>query len=324
MKYVASRLAQLVLVLLIVSFLAFMLIRALPGDPVLAVTGCPDTETQSPTCATKIEDARADLRLDESVPAAYVGWLGDLLPPDVDLGYSYTSNTEVSEIVGFALPRTARLMLYTVVVALLLSIPLGVFAAHRAGGWVDRIISTSSFGMIAVPNFVLAVVLIYLFDYRLGWFDSRQVVDPEAGWGKHLKSHVLPVLSLALGLAAVFTRLLRSDMVTTLSEDFIGMAKAKGMPVRRILFRHALRPSSFTLLTVVGLNVGQLLGGAVIIEFIFDINGMGQQLALAIGASNYVFLQTGIVIVAAMFVTLNVLVDVLYGFLDPRVRDARR
>lgn len=324
MKYVASRLAQLVLVLLIVSFLAFLLIRALPGDPVLAVTGCPESATQSPACAEKIADARADLRLDKSVPVAYVGWLGDLLPPDVDLGYSYTSNTEVSEIVGFALPRTARLMLYTVIVALVLSIPLGVLAAHKAGGWVDKVISTTSFGLIAVPNFVLAVVLIYLFN-TLGLLeDHRRVVDPDAGWVNHFLSYALPVLSLSLGLVAVFARLLRTDMVTTLSEDFIGMAKAKGMPVRRILFRHALRPSSFTLLTVVGLNIGQLLGGAVIIEFIFDINGMGQQLALAIGASNYVFLQTGIVIVAAMFVTINVLVDILYGFLDPRVRDARR
>ena len=324
MKYVASRLAQLVLVLLIVSFLAFLLIRALPGDPVLAVTGCPESATQSPACADKIEEARADLRLDKSVPVAYVGWLGDLLPPDVDLGYSYTSNTEVSEIVSFALPRTARLMAYSVIVALVLAIPLGVLAAHRAGGWVDKAISTTSFGLIAVPNFVLAVVLPYLFNV-FGWLeDHRRVVDPDAGWSNHLKSHVLPVLSLSLGLVAVFARLLRTDMVTTLSEDFIGMAKAKGMPVWRILFQHALRPSSFTLLTVVGLNIGQLLGGAVIIEFIFDINGMGQQLALAIGASNYVFLQTGIVIVAALFVTLNVLVDILYGVLDPRVRDARR
>jgi peptide/nickel transport system permease protein len=177
--------------------------------------------------------------------------------------------------------------------------------------------------MIAIPNFVIAVLLVYVFAISLDWFPATASHDLSDGIGSHLRDYTLPVLSLALGQAAVFTRLLRTDMVTTLSEDYIGMAKAKGMPVRRILFRHALRPSSFTLLTVVGLNVGQLIGGAVIIEFIFNINGMGSQLAGAVGRSDYSLLQTGIVLVAFFFVTLNIVIDLLYGFLDPRVRHAR-
>jgi peptide/nickel transport system permease protein len=322
-KYVATRLVQLVVVLLIVSFLAFLMIRVLPGDPILAMTGCPESAAQTPECASKIAAAEEGLRLDQPLLSAYGAWLGDLLPPDVDLGFSYVRNTDVSELIGTALPRTGLLMLYSIGLSLLLAVPLGVLAAHKAGGWVDRLISTSAFGMIAIPNFVIAVLLVYVFAITLDWFPATASHDLSDGLGSHLRDYTLPVLSLALGQAAVFTRLLRTDMVSTLSEDYIGMAKAKGMPVRRILFRHALRPSSFTLLTVVGLNVGQLIGGAVIIEFIFNINGMGSQLAGAVGRSDYSLLQTGIVLVAFFFVTLNILIDLLYGFLDPRVRHAR-
>ncbi len=323
MRYFGTRLVQLAVVLLIVSFLAFLLIRIIPGDPRLALTGCPEAAEQSPACATAIERVERELHLNDSIPTAYTRWLGDLLPPDIDLGFSYVSNTPVSERLSTAIPRTALLMLYSIIVSLLIAIPLGVLAAYRQGGLVDRLVTTGSFGVIAVPNFVLAVVLVYVFAVELEWFDATRVVDPSNGLYDHFKSYVLPVASLAIGQAAVFTRLLRTDMVTTLSEDFIGMAKAKGMPVRSILFRHALRPSSFTLLTVVGLNVGQLIGGAVIIEFIFNINGMGSQMAGAVLRSDYVLVQSGIMLIAAAFITINFAVDFLYGALDPRVRHAR-
>jgi peptide/nickel transport system permease protein len=323
-RYVATRLVQLVIVLLIVSFLAFLMIRVLPGDPVLAVTGCPETAAQTEECAQKIADAREGLRLDEPTMQAYFAWLGDLLPPDVDLGYSYVRNQPVTDLLATAIPRTALLMLYSIIVALVVSIPLGIIAAHRQGGWLDRVISTSAFGVIALPNFVIAVVLVYIFAIELDWLPATGVVDPSDGLVEHFKSYILPVTSLAIGLGAVFTRLLRTDMVATLSEDYIGMAKAKGMPVRHILLRHALRPSSFTLLTVAGLNIGQLIGGAVIIEFIFNINGMGSQMAGGVLRSDYTLVQSGVVIIAFAFITINFLVDFLYGVLDPRVQDARR
>lgn len=325
MRYAATRLVQLILVLLVVSFLAFLMVRMLPGDPVLAMTGCPEDALDVPQCAEKVAAAREGLRLDEPLLSAYFAWLTDLLPPDVDLGTSFVRNEPVSEALAPAIPRTALLMLYSVGFGLLLAVPLGVLAAYRAGGWVDRVVSTSSFSIIALPNFVLAVLLIYVFAINLDWLPAT--AGPEAdlseGLVNHIKGYILPVLSLGLGLAAVFTRLLRTDMVATLSEDFIGMAKAKGMPVRRILLSHALRPSSFTLLTVVGLNIGQLIGGAVIIEFIFGINGVGTQMVGAVQRSDYALLQAGIVLVAFAFVTINLVVDLLYGVLDPRVRHAR-
>lgn len=324
MRYFAQRMVLLVGILLVVTFLTFLIVRILPGDPVLSVTGIPESAADDPQYAERIAEARADLNLDDPIPVAYVQWLGGLLPPDVDLGFSYVRNTPVTELISTAVPRTALLMLYTVVLSLVLAVPLGVLAAYKAGGWIDRLISTSAFGAIAIPNFVLAVVLIYIFAIELRWFPASNVRDfADVGLVEHLKSYTLPVVSLAIGQTAVFARLLRTDMVTTLSEDYIGMAKAKGMPVRTILFRHALRPSSFTLLTVVGLNVGQLLGGSVIIEFLFNINGLGSQIAAAVQRSDYILVQAGVVIVATAFILLNFVVDILYGVLDPRVRHAR-
>ena len=323
MRYVAQRLVLLVGVLFVVTFLTFLLVRVLPGDPVLSVTGIPQSAADDPQYAERIADAREDLNLDKSIPVAYARWMGDLLPPDIDLGFSYVRNTPVQELLGTAFPRTGLLMLYSVVLSLILAIPLGVLAAYRAGGWVDKLISTSAFGVIAIPNFVVAIVLIYIFSINLDWLPASGVVDIDEGLIEHWKSYLLPVISLSLGQTAVFARLLRTDMVTTLQEDFIGMAKAKGMPVRTILFRHALRPSSFTMLTVVGLTVGQLIGGTVIIEVIFNINGMGSQIAAGVLRSDYILVQSGVVIIAAGFVILNFAVDLLYGFLDPRVRHAR-
>lgn len=323
MRYVAQRLVLLVAVLFIVSFLTFLLVRFLPGDPVLSVTGIPQSAADDPQYAERIAEARDALNIDDSVPVAYVQWLGDILPPDVDLGFSYVRNTPVQELLGTAIPRTALLMFYSVVLSVFLAIPIGVLAAYKAGGWVDRVISTSAFGMIAVPNFVVAVVLVYIFAINLDWLPASGVVDPSDGLVDHWRSYTLPVLSLALGQTAVFARLLRTDMVATLQEDYIGMAKAKGMPVRTILFRHALRPSSFTLLTVIGLTVGQLIGGAVIIEVIFNINGMGSQVVAGVLRSDYILVQSAVVLIATAFVTLNFAVDLLYGFLDPRVRHAR-
>lgn len=324
MRYLGTRFIQLIGVLLVVTFLTFLMVRFLPGDPVLAVTGCPESARDDPICADKIEQATEELGLDDPIPVAYWNWLTDLLPPDPDLGFSYVRNTDVSELFAASIPRTARLMVYSIFVALVIAIPLGVLAAYRQSRWTDRVVSTGAFATIAVPNFVMGVLLIYVFAITLDWLPGSGVVDPEdGGYVEHFKSYILPVLALALPQAAIFTRLLRTDMVATLSEDYIGMAKAKGMPVRRVLFRHALRPSSFTLLTVVGINIGQLIGGSVIIELIWNINGMGLQLASAVQRSDYIVVQSGVAIIATVFVIINFAVDFLYGVLDPRVRYAR-
>jgi peptide/nickel transport system permease protein len=249
-----------------------------------------------------------------------------------NLGRKYATNQPVGELIKQSLPVSIQLVIYAQLVALALAIPLGVLTAYRAGTRTDRAVNTTAFGFLALPNFVLALLLSYVVGARLKWLPTAGY---EPGWldplfdsartpsVEHLKYMVLPVIALAVGQVAIYMRLLRSDMIATLQENFITMAKAKGVPNRRILFRHALRPSSLTLLTVAGLNVGTLIGGAIVVEVIFGIPGMGTQIATAIAAREYVELQSYIFVLAFIFVLINFAVDFCYILLDPRIRRAR-
>ncbi|HSO96899.1 MAG TPA: ABC transporter permease, partial [Acidimicrobiia bacterium] len=249
------------------------------------------------------------------------------------LGHQYSSGRPVSELVNQSLPVSLELMIYAQVISLLIAIPLGVFAAYRAGTRSDNAINTTAFGLLALPNFVLALLLSFLIGAKLKWlptggyapgwldpiFDSSRTMD----LGQHIQYMILPSITLAVGQIAVYMRLLRSDMIATLQENFITLAKAKGISNRRILWRHALRPSSLTLLTVAGLSIGTLIGGAVVVEVIFQIPGMGEKIYQAINAREYVELQSYIVIIATLFVLVNFIVDFMYAVLDPRIRRAR-
>jgi peptide/nickel transport system permease protein len=214
-------------------------------------------------------------------------------------------------------------MLYSIVLSLVIAIPLGIFAGYRASTWFDKVTSGVAFGIISVPAFILAILLVFVFAVQLDWLPATGYVEFDDDPVEHFRSLLLPSLALALPQAAVYMRVLRTDMVATLQEDFIGTAKAKGMPTRTILLRHAFRPSSFTLLTVTAINVGQLIGGAVIIEVLFDLNGMGTRLVTALYTNDYIVVQSAVALVALFFVSINFLVDILYGVLDPRIRHVR-
>ena len=188
----------------------------------------------------------------------------------------------------------------------------------------DKAANATAFGMLAIPNFALALVLAYYVGVQLGWLPVSGYVKPSEDLVEHFRRMALPTISLAVGQVAVYMRLLRSDMIATLQEDFITMAKSKGVSPRRVLWRHALRPSSLTLLTVAGLNVGTLIGGAVIIEVIFSMPGVGTLLYEAIQSRQYIALQSLVAIIAVGYVLVNFLVDILYAVLDPRIRHARR
>lgn len=323
MRYIAQRLAQTVAVLFVVTFLTFGLVRVLPGDPAVSILGTTqELAERDPSTRQRVIDLRERLDLDKPVHVAYARWVKKLVV-ERDLGFSEIRQTEVSELLGTALPRSGLLMLYSMVLSLILAIPLGILAAHRSGSWIDKALNSTAFGLISLPSFIIAILLVFIFAVQLDWLPSSGVeafgVDPV----EHFKSYLLPSVSLALPQAAVYMRVLRTDMIATLQEDFIGTAKAKGMPTRSILLRHAFRPSSFTLLTVTALTVGQLIGGSVIIEFIFNINGMGSQLAGALARSDYIVVQSAVALIAFFFVTINVAVDILYGLLDPRIRHVR-
>ena len=216
-------------------------------------------------------------------------------------------------------------MFYSMILTVLLAIPLGVFSSYWAGTWFDRVVNATAFGAIAIPDFALGLVLAYFVGVKLRWFPTSGYVHPTIATTSPSTSRAwcCPSVSLAVGQIAGYMRLLRSDMIATLQEDFITMAKAKGMPSRRILWRHALRPSSLTLLTVAGLNVGALIGGAVVIEVVFALPGMGFLLATNIRAQQFIAVQSIVAILAIGYVLVNTLIDLLYVQLDPRVRSVR-
>jgi len=263
---------------------------------------------------------RADLELDRPFVARYGSWLGGFVTGDLGNYYTVSSTRPVSERVADALPVSLVLMIYAQVIALLIAIPVGVIAAYRKDTFFDRLSNTSAFAMLAIPTFALGFVLQYYLGVKLGWFKATGYTPITENPSEHLQTVVLPVITLAVGQVAVYMRLLRSDMIATLQQDFITMAKAKGLRNKRILFRHALRPSSLTLLTVAGLNVGTLIGGALIVEVVFGIPGMGFLLAEAIATRQVVAFQSMVAIIAIFYVLVNFSVDILYSVLDPRIR----
>lgn len=317
MRYIRRKLVQLVLVLVAVSAATYLLINLLPGDPTLAILG--------PSATKEAQEAlRADLNLDDPLPVRYGKWVGGALRGD--LGQSYITRQPVAQAIGERLPLTIELMLMAEVLALVVAVPLGIIAGARPNGWVDRLGSAVTFGLLSVPNFMLGVVLIYVLAVRWHVFGATgidrwfaigrgQVATP--------RSIFLPALTLAVGQMAVAMRLLRSDLIATLQQDYIQMARAMGLPNRRILLRHALRPSTFSLITVIGLNMGALIGGSFIVENLFALPGLGRLIVTSIYKRDYLIVQGGVLVVAVGYVVINFVVDLLYAVLDPRVRDAR-
>jgi peptide/nickel transport system permease protein len=316
MRAALRRVIQLVVVLLCVSFFSFGLLSLAPGDPVTAIVGF-----ASPTQRAAI---RHQLHFDRPFLTQYWEWLTGVLHGDLgNQFFGPTGVKKVSTSIGQALPVSLQLMTYAMILTILIAIPLGVLAAYRSGTVLDKAINTTAFGAIALPDFALALILSYWVGVKLHWLPSQGYVHPTDNFVNHLRSMALPAISLAVAQTAAYMRLLRSDMIATLQEDFILMAKAKGIPNRRILWRHALRPSSLTLLTVAGLQIGALIGGTVVIEVIFGIPGMGTLLYTAIAERQFVMLQSLVVVIAIGYVLVNIFIDILYSILDPRLRHAR-
>jgi peptide/nickel transport system permease protein len=311
-------LIQLLVVVLVVTFFASLLTEFLPGDPTTTIAPFATEEQRD-----QIREANG---LNENVVVRYKNWAQDFFTGNMGEYYAGAGleGTPVYDRAKRALPKSLLLMFYVQIVTLLVAIPLGVFTAYRAGSKSDQVPMTLAFLFVALPVFVLASMLKLFMGLRWGWF-------PTVGWENlslshpsgHFKRVIMPVLAIAAGQIAIYARLLRSDMVATLQEDFILMAKSKGISTRRVLWRHALRPSSLTLLTVAGLNVGALVSGALIVEAIFDIDGIGGLLYDAISRRQYIALQSLVAIVAILYVVINFAVDLLYTSLDPRIRSAR-
>jgi peptide/nickel transport system permease protein len=316
MRTVATKVIRLIVVLLVVSFFSFSLLHLTPGNP--ARTAVPFATDQ------QIEEIEHDIGLDKPFFQQYWDWLSDFVRGDFGNFYeSYESRRPVSDQIRNELGVSLQLVFYAQILALAIAIPLGVFAAYKAGSWIDKILNTGAFSLIAVPGFVFAFLLIYYLAVEAGWFPTQQYVAFGTDPGEHFRHMFLPSLSLAIPIIAIYMRLLRSDMIQTLQEDFITMAKSKGLTNRRILWRHALRPSSFTLLTAAALNFGALIGNAVVIEFVFQLPGMGLGLVTAVSTRQYIAVQAYVALIAIAYVLFNAFVDTLYAILDPRIRHAR-
>ncbi len=308
---VVSRLLSALPILLIVSLITFAMIHLIPGDPAAAIAGLSATPEQ-------IANIRHDLGLDQPLATQFVRWYANLLHGD--LGRSLLLGQPVLQATLFRLPVTIGLSLYALVITLVIGLVTGVLAALRQNTWVDQAAMMFAMIGISVPNFYLGLLMIILFAVDLGWLPSGGYVslwDDPLGW---LASMTMPAISLALLLAGLLARITRSTMLEVLRQDYIRTARAKGLPRRLVVVKHALSNALIPIVTVIGIIVSLLISGSVVTETLFSIPGIGQLLTQAVLNRDYPMVQGGLLIVTALLVLVNIGVDVVYAFLDPRVR----
>ncbi|MEU8267553.1 ABC transporter permease [Sphaerisporangium sp. NPDC049002] len=313
-RTVVLRLARLAAVLLVVSMLCFLSLNLLPGDPARAILG----EAGTPQAVAALH---RELGLDRPLADRYVTWLGGILRGD--FGRSYANRQPVADIILQRIPVTVELIVLSQIIALAAAVPLAAVAAIKRGTAVDRGISSLVFVAVSVPSFVLAFVLIWVFAIKLGLYPANGFIPIGAGLGQNLGSLLLPSLALAAGPAALYQRVLRADLVETYGQEFMNVARAKGISPLRMAVRHAFRPSLLGLTTSLGVVVGVLIGSSVIIENLFSLPGLGSILAQSVSARDYVTVQGVVLVAATSFVLINAVVDLLYGFIDPRLRKTR-
>lgn len=314
MTFFGKKFAHLLLVVFIVSVLSFLLVDLLPGDIAYELAGYETTPEE-------IEALREQLGLNDHVVLRYGRWLTGVLQGD--LGLSLLNHEPVWEAITARLPVTLELLLVAQFFALLLALPAGIFAAYKTETNSDRALGSLAFGLVSIPSFAMAMLLIFIFALQLKWLPATGYTPLSEGLWANLKGFILPALAIALAEWVPLMRVLRSDMIMTLQEDYILLAKSQGLPARRILLRHALRPSCFTLLTIFGLQVGHLIGGAVIVETVFALPGIGRLMVEAIFAQDSTIIQGCVLFIATGYLLVNFLVDIGYQLLDPRVRPER-
>lgn len=311
MTFLWRKLIYFFLIVLIVSAITFAMIDLLPGDAALVFTG-PDASAET------LAAVRNEMGLNTNVIVRYFRWIGRAASGD--LGLSMVTREPVWDALMVRLPVTLELLLFAQLMALSLAIPAAMICAKKPGGAVDRVLTTVGFASISLPNFVMAVLLVFFFVLRLGWLPATGFSPLSEGLPANVESLLLPGLSIALVEWVILFRVLRSDLIATLGEDFILLARSKGLSSVQVLFRHALRPSSLNLLTVIGLQMGHLIGGALVVETIFALPGIGRLLVTAIYSRDVFMIQGCVLWITLGYVIINLLVDVLYAVLDPRIR----
>ena len=310
-RFILGRLLAIVPVLVLVTAGVFFLIHLTPGDPIDAMMA----ESADPSVKAALS---RELGLDQPIHVQYLRWMGRVLHGD--LGRSIRNNQPVIEDVGRRIRPSVELALLAILIALVVAFPLGILSAARRNTPVDGAGTTFALIGICMPNFLIALLLIFLFGVTLRWLPVSGYTDPLADPVNGLRSLTLPAITLGLALGAVLTRTLRSSLIEALSEDYVRTGRAKGLPEGAIVGRHALKNSLIPVVTVLGLQLGGLIGGAVITEYVFALPGVGRLVVDAVFARDYPLVQGVVLLIALAYIATNLLVDLVYGLLDPRIR----
>jgi peptide/nickel transport system permease protein len=309
--YILRRLLATIPVMVVVASFVFVLLRLAPGDPAAIIAGEDAT-------AAQISAVRTQLGLDRPIFEQFIVWLGGMLQGD--FGTSIFSNLPVSRLIAQRIEPTLSLMLATLLVALCLAIPLGVLAAWKARGFVDRLVMLFAVLGFAIPVFLVGYVLIYIFAVKLGWLPVQGYTPIREGLWLWMESLILPSVALGITYMALIARVTRASMLEVLAEDYIRTATSKGLTTNRVLLLHALKNASVPIVTVIGIGVALLISGVVITETVFNIPGLGRLTVDAVLKRDYPIVQGLIIVFAAVKVLVNLLIDISYVFLDPRIR----
>jgi peptide/nickel transport system permease protein len=312
--YIVRRVLLLVPVLLVVGVVVFALVHLTPGDPAAVILGQSATPEQ-------IEQLREQLGLNEPLPVQFADWFGGVLR--LDFGESIFLGMPVTQALLERAEPTILLTLYALAIQLAIGVPAGVFAAIHRNSPLDRVLMALSISGAAIPTFFMGIVLILVFAVALRWLPSSGFVPLAENPAEHFQRMLMPAFALGFSSAALLARLVRSSMLDVLGEDYVRTALAKGVPDRQVVLRHALRNALIPAITVVGVSMGALLGGAVVTETVFTIPGMGRLVIQAIARRDYPVIQGAIMLIAGVYVFVNLLVDILYLYVDPRIRYGR-
>ena len=317
-----KRLIALTGLLIVISMITFGAMNFL-GDPLFNILGPVAADVDNPDSVKIIEEAKAQYHLDKSLPERWARWAWDFVQGDFGVQFSSSGQPPVSNLIKERLPRTLELMAVAQLIAVALAIPWSVLAASRANKRTDKASTITAFPFVSIPSFAMAVILFYIFSIRLDVLpDVYNATDPFWGFthDHRLIQLILPGFTLGLGAAAGYQRLLRTDLITTLQEDFILMARSKGVSKRRVLYYHALRPSLFSLITLLAINIGYMIGGSLVVEQYFRIPGIASAVVEATLREDFPVVLAVVMIVSCGFMVFNYLADFLYSVIDPRVR----
>lgn len=309
-RYVSRRLLLLVVQVILVATVVFLLIRLVPGDPARAILGETASEEQ-------VARVRSQLGIDQPLPVQYGAWLGRLARGD--LGTSVISGRPVMLDVQQRIGNTIELIVLSTIISLMVGIPLGIAAALRANRAADYLLSSVAMLGLSLPSFVVGTLMLLIFGLTLRWLPPAQFVPWNVDLGQHLRVIVLPVVALAASSTAVVLRMTRSSMLEVVRQDYIRTARAKGLSGRLVILRHALRNSLNPVVSIVGLELAALLGGTVIVESIFNWPGLSSLLIAGVRSRDYPVVQGVVLLIAVLTVVINLLVDLVYGWLDPRI-----